>query len=65
MTRLVIVYTAGVTGLLKSFVDVVDDDLVIATPVVLAATAGTERHAVVVDDLMRLATGGAPRKDAT
>lgn len=47
------VYKAGVSGLLKSFVDVVEDDLVIATPVVLAATAGTERHAMVVDDLMR------------
>jgi FMN reductase len=47
------VYKAGVSGLFKSFVDVLDDDLVIATPVVLAATAGSERHAMVVDDQMR------------
>ncbi|OZM83159.1 CE1759 family FMN reductase [Pseudonocardia sp. MH-G8] len=47
------VYKAGVSGLFKSFVDVLDDDLVIATPVVLAATAGSERHAMVVDDQLR------------
>ncbi|MFC4563452.1 CE1759 family FMN reductase [Nocardiopsis mangrovi] len=47
------VYKAGVSGLFKSFIDVLDDDLVIATPVVLAATAGSERHAMVVDDQMR------------
>ncbi len=47
------VYKAGVSGLFKSFLDVLDDDLIIATPVVLAATAGSERHAMVVDDQMR------------
>ena len=30
-----------------------DNDLLIGTPVVLAATAGTARHALVVDDQMR------------
>ncbi|MEZ0365144.1 NAD(P)H-dependent oxidoreductase [Mycobacterium sp. pUA109] len=30
-----------------------DDDLVVAKPVLLAATAGTARHALVVDDQMR------------
>jgi FMN reductase len=47
------VYKAGVSGLLKSFVDVLDNDLLIATPVVLAATAGSARHALVADDHMR------------
>ncbi|MEJ2863709.1 CE1759 family FMN reductase [Actinomycetospora flava] len=47
------VYKAGVSGLFKSFVDVLDDDLVVATPVVLAATAGSARHAMVVDEQMR------------
>lgn len=47
------VYKAGISGLLKSFVDVLDDDLLIATPVALAATAGTARHALVIDDQLR------------
>jgi FMN reductase len=47
------VYKAGISGLLKSFVDLVDNDLLIGKPVILAATAGTARHALVVDDHMR------------
>jgi FMN reductase len=47
------VYKAGVSGLFKSFVDVLDNDLLIAKPVVLAATAGSSRHALVVDEQMR------------
>ena len=46
-------YKAGLSGLFKSFVDVLDDDLLIAKPVVLAATAGSSRHALVVDEQMR------------
>lgn len=47
------VYKAGVSGLFKSFVDLLDNDLLIATPVLLAATAGTARHALVVDEALR------------
>jgi FMN reductase len=47
------VYNAGVSGLVTSFLHILDSDLVIAKPVVLAATAGTARHALVVDDQMR------------
>jgi FMN reductase len=47
------VYKAGPSGLFTSFFDILDDDLIIARPVVLAATAGTARHALVVDDQMR------------
>jgi FMN reductase len=47
------VYKAGINGLFKSFVDVLDDDLLIAKPVVLAATAGSSRHALVIDEQMR------------
>src|ERR1700733_10156207 len=47
------VYKAGISGLFKSFVDVLDDDLLIAKPVLLAATAGSTRHALVVDEQMR------------
>jgi FMN reductase len=47
------VYKAGVSGLVKSFFDVVDQDLLIAIPTVLAATAGTSRHALVADEQLR------------
>ena len=47
------VYKAGPSGLFTSFFHILDNDLVIAKPVVLAATAGTARHALVVDDQMR------------
>ena len=47
------VYKAGPSGLLTSFFQILDNDLLIAKPVVLAATAGTARHALVVDDQLR------------
>ena len=47
------VYKAGVSGLFKTFVDVLDGDLIVAKPVLLAATGGTPRHALVIDDQMR------------
>ncbi|HEX4436485.1 MAG TPA: CE1759 family FMN reductase [Solirubrobacteraceae bacterium] len=47
------VYKAGLSGLFKSFVDVLDGDLLIAKPVLLAATARSPRHALVVDEQMR------------
>jgi FMN reductase len=47
------VYKAAVSGLFKSFADILDNDLLIAKPVILAATAGTARHAMVVDDQLR------------
>jgi FMN reductase len=47
------VYKAGASGLFTSFFDVLDNDLLIAKPVILAATAGTPRHALVADDQMR------------
>jgi FMN reductase len=47
------VYKAGISGLFKTFVDVLDNDLVVAKPVLLAATGGTARHALVIDDQMR------------
>jgi FMN reductase len=47
------VYKAGPSGLLTSFLQVLDNDLLIARPVVLGATAGTARHALVVDDQLR------------
>jgi FMN reductase len=47
------VYKAGPSGLFTSFFHVLDNDLLIAKPVVLAATAGTARHALVADEQMR------------
>ncbi|MEA4943959.1 MAG: CE1759 family FMN reductase [Propionicimonas sp.] len=47
------VYKAGPSGLFTSFFHVLDNDLLIAKPVVLAATAGTSRHALVIDQQMR------------
>ena len=47
------VYKAAPSGLFTSFFDALDNDLLIGKPVVLAATAGTARHALVADDQMR------------
>src|SRR6202453_1615192 len=47
------VHKAGPSGLFTSFFGVLDNDLLIGKPVVLAATAGTARHALVADDAMR------------
>ncbi len=47
------VYKAGMSGLFKSFIDILDNDVLIAKPLVLSATAGTSRHALVIDDQMR------------
>jgi FMN reductase len=47
------VYKAGISGLVTSFFHVLDNDLLIGKPAILAATAGTARHALVVDDQMR------------
>ena len=47
------VYKAGPSGLFTSFFQVLDNDLLIGKPAILAATAGTARHALVVDDQMR------------
>jgi FMN reductase len=47
------IYKAAISGLFKTFVDVLDNDLIVAKPVLLAATGGTARHALVIDDQMR------------
>ncbi len=47
------VYKAGASGLFTAFFQVLDNDLLIGTPVALAATAGSSRHALVVDDQLR------------
>ncbi|GAA1586969.1 CE1759 family FMN reductase [Leucobacter aridicollis] len=47
------VYKAAASGLFTSFFQVLDNDLLIGTPVLLAATAGSPRHSLVVDDQLR------------
>ncbi len=47
------VFTAGYSGLFKSFFDVLDADSLAGKPVLLAATGGTERHSLVLDYQLR------------
>ena len=47
------VFKASYTGLFKSFFDVLDQDALVDMPVLIAATAGTPRHSLVLDYAMR------------
>lgn len=47
------VYQGSFSGLFKTFVDVLDDGSLRGTPVLLAATAGTARHSLVLEHAMR------------
>jgi FMN reductase len=47
------VFAASYSGLFKTFVDVLEPDALAGTPVLLAATAGTARHSLVIEHAMR------------
>ena len=47
------VFQASYSGLFKTFVDVLDDGALRGTPVLMAATAGTARHSLVLEHAMR------------
>ncbi|HEY0486693.1 MAG TPA: FMN reductase [Mycobacteriales bacterium] len=47
------VFTAGYSGLFKTFFDVLGKDSLVDTPVLVAATAGTARHSLVLDHALR------------
>ncbi len=47
------VFSASYSGLFKAFFDVLEEDALAGKPVLLAATAGTARHSLVVDFAMR------------
>ena len=47
------VYRASFTGLFKHFFDFVDHNALIDVPTLLAATGGSERHALVIDHQLR------------
>ncbi len=46
-------FQASYAGLFKSFVDLIEEGSLRGTPVVLAATGGTERHSLVLDHALR------------
>ncbi|MEN5288668.1 FMN reductase [Stenotrophomonas lactitubi] len=47
------VYRGSYTGLFKHFFDFIDQDALIDTPILLAATGGSERHALMIDHQLR------------
>jgi FMN reductase len=47
------VFSASYSGLFKSFFDVLDEGALDGTPVLMAATAGTARHSLVLEHAMR------------
>lgn len=47
------VFKASYTGLLKMFFDVLDTEALNAMPTLIAATAGTARHSLVLDHALR------------
>lgn len=47
------VFTASYSGLFKTFVDLLDKDSLTGRPVLVAATAGTPRHSLVLEHAMR------------
>jgi FMN reductase len=47
------VYAASYSGLFKTFFDLLDEEALAGKPVLLAATAGTARHSLVLETAMR------------
>lgn len=47
------VFTSSYSGLFKMFMDVLDTDAINGMPVIIAATAGTARHQMVLDYALR------------
>ncbi|GAB2509981.1 FMN reductase [Nocardia heshunensis] len=47
------VFTASYSGLFKMFIDILDTDALNGMPVLIAATAGTARHSLVLDHALR------------
>lgn len=46
-------FSASISGLVKSFFDILEPGTLNGTPVLLAATGGTERHSLMIDFAMR------------
>lgn len=46
-------FSASYSGLFKSYIDILEPESLVGTPVVLAATGGTERHSLMIDHALR------------
>ncbi|HQD20652.1 MAG TPA: NAD(P)H-dependent oxidoreductase [Arachnia sp.] len=46
-------FSASISGLVKSFFDILEPDTVRGKPVLMAATGGTERHSLMLEFAMR------------
>lgn len=46
-------YKGSFSGLFKAFFDLIEDDALRSTPVLLGATGGTPRHSLMIDHAMR------------
>jgi FMN reductase len=47
------IFTTSYSGLFKSFIDILDPATLVAMPVLIGATGGTERHSLALDYAMR------------
>lgn len=47
------IFSASYSGLFKTFFDVLDDDVLVGKPVLIAATAGTARHSLALEHALR------------
>lgn len=47
------VFTAAMSGMFKSFFDILDNKALVGKPVIIGATGGTSRHSMVLDYAMR------------
>ena len=47
------IFSASYSGLFKTFVDVLDKDSLAGTPVLIGATAGTARHSLALEHVLR------------
>lgn len=47
------IFSASYNGLFKTFFDVLDEDVLRGTPVLLGATGGTARHSLAIDHALR------------
>lgn len=46
-------FSASYSGLFKSFIDIIEPDALVGMPMILGATAGTERHSLMIEHAMR------------
>ena len=46
-------FSASISGLVKSFFDILEKDAIAGMPVLMAATGGTERHSLMLEFAMR------------